>query len=313
FHRPDALETLKRTAINQDYWRDEGGYVNKGPFPPPATEVKIQRLSRDDVTGEAILKITPIHGDTVYYEIGDSEPTTASLRVDSLNNFKTGELQARFLCVDSTCEHQTGAAETWENSINLKYRVFQQGEDWMVELQAYPKGEIRYTTDGSDPKNFGAVYSGPFPVSPESPFVLAIARQDGVSSSQETINVKQYITKTVTIEAENPVAWKRRHTNLTTRNAHAFMERLEKFQGTAYGVTIDVQSNDETQEISYSGAETFGLKGDDFGKLVKCLQDAMHGGQFFLSIERLNFARGQELLDWVADAKTQLQPGETSQ
>ncbi|MEA3347805.1 MAG: DUF499 domain-containing protein, partial [Pseudomonadota bacterium] len=55
FHRPDALETLKRTAINQDYWRDEGGYVNKGPFPPPATEVKIQRLSRDDVTGEAIL------------------------------------------------------------------------------------------------------------------------------------------------------------------------------------------------------------------------------------------------------------------
>jgi len=313
FHRPDALETLKRMAISQDHWRDEGGYVNKGPFPPPATKVKIQRLSRDDVTGEAILKITPVHGDTVYYEFGDSEPTTASLRVESLNNFKIGELQARFLCIDSSGEHRTGTTETWENSINLKYRVFQQGEDWMVELQAYPKGEIRYTTDGSDPKSFGAVYSGPFPVSQESPFILAIARQDGVSSPQETINIKQYITKTVTIEADKPVNWKRRHTNLTTRNAHGFMERLEKFQGTAYGVTIDVLSTDETQEISYSGAETFGLKGDDFAKLVKCLQDAMNGGQFFLSVERLNFARGQDLLDWVADAKTQLQPGETIQ
>jgi len=39
----------------------------------------------------------------------------------------------------------------------------------------------------------------------------------------------------------------------------------------------------------------------------------MDGSQIFLSIERIEFERGQQLLDWVADARTQLQPGEVSQ
>ena len=33
FHRSDGLENLKKTAIHQEMWRDEGGYIDKGPFP----------------------------------------------------------------------------------------------------------------------------------------------------------------------------------------------------------------------------------------------------------------------------------------
>jgi hypothetical protein len=313
FHRPDALETLKNTAISQDRWRDEGGYVNKGPFPPPDTEVRTQRLSRDETTGEVSLKITPVHGDTVYYEIGDNKPTKASARIESFNNFKTSELQLTFLCVDSTDEHSTGSFEVWKNSINLKYRVFQQGDDWMVELKAYPRGDIRYTTDGSDPKGFGAAYDGPFQITEECPFVLAIAQQGGVTSAQEKINVKQHITKEVKVDPGKPVTWRRRHSNLTARAAFEFMERLARYQGTAFGVTIDIQANDDSQEISYTGAETFGLQGEGFEKMVKRLQTAMNGSQVFLSIERIEFEQGQQLLDWVAEAKGKLQPGEVSQ
>jgi hypothetical protein len=313
FHRTDALETLKNTAITQDRWRDEGGYINKGPFPPSDTEVRIQRLSRDETTGEVSLKITPVYGDTVYYETGDNQPTTASGRIDSLNNFKTRELQLAFLCVDSTDEHSTGPSERWKNSINLKYRVYQQGDDWMVELKAYPRGNIRYTTDGSDPKGFGAAYDGPFPITEECPFVLAIAQQDGVTSAQEKINVKQHITKEVKVDPGQPVIWRRRHSNLTARAAFEFMERLSKFQGVAYGVTIDIQANDDSQEISYSGAESYGLQGEDFEKLVKQLQNIMNGSQVFLTIERLQFDKGQQLLDWIAEARGKLQPGEVNQ
>lgn len=313
FHRPDALEILRRTAISQDYWRDEGGYINKGPFPPPDTEVRVQMLSRDPATGEVSLKVTPVHGDTVYYETGESEPTSASGRIDSLNNFKTSELQLTFLCIDSTGEHSTGAADKWRNSINLKHRVYQQGTDWMVELEAYPRGAIRYTTDGSDPKGFGAAYDGPFPVTEECPFVLAIAGQNGVASALEKINVRQYITKEVKVAPARPVTWQHRHANLTARSAFEFMERLGKFQATAYGVTIDVQANDDKQEINYASAESFGLQGEEFEKLVKQLQSTMQGSQVFLTIERLRFARGQQLLDWIAEAKSKLQPGEVDQ
>ena len=313
FHRPDALEALKQTAISQDRWREEGGYINKGPFPPPDTEVRVHRLSRDDTTGEVTLKITPVNGNIVYYEIGNSKPTTASGKIKSFNNFKTSELQLSFLCVDSTGKHNTGPFLTWNNSINLKYRVYQQGNDWMVELKAYPTGNIRYTTDGSDPKGFGATYDAPFTIRKDCPFVLAIAQQDGVTSAQEKINVQQYITEEVEVNPIQPVTWRHLHPNLTARLAFQFMERLNKFQGEAHGVTIDVQANDNTQEISYSGAESHSLQGEDFEKLVKKLQSTMNGSQIFLTVEYIRFDKGQQLLDWIAEAKSQLQPGEVDQ
>jgi len=313
FHRPDALANLKQTAISQDIWRDEGGYINKGPFPPPKTDVKIQRISRNNDNGEATLKITPVHGDKVYYEIGDTDPTKSSMRVEAFNGFKTKELKLKFICVDSKGKHEQGKSEPWQNTINLKYWVYQQGEDWMVELEAYPRGDIRYTTNGSDPKSLGATYDAPFPVPKGCQLVLAIASRDGIVSPQEKIDLIEHIEKIVKLDPAKPAVWKRRHHNLTTRAAFECMKRLKKFNGIAYGITIDILANDKKQDISYSAADNFSLDGERFEKLVKDLQGVMAGSQIFLSIERIEFEKGQFLLDWIADAKTKLQPGEVIQ
>ncbi|MBW1834966.1 MAG: chitobiase/beta-hexosaminidase C-terminal domain-containing protein [Deltaproteobacteria bacterium] len=313
FHRPDALDSLKETSISQDIWRDEGGVINKGPFPPPKTEVRVQKISRNDDTGEATLKIIPVHGDIIYYETGSAEPTTSSMKLDSFNNFKISELKCKFICIDSTGQHKKGNSIPWTNTITLKHRVFQQGDNWMVELKASPNADIRYTTDGSDPKTMGASYNAPFPVPETSPFVLAIAWRNGVSSAQEKINVNDYRKKTVKLDPSKKAVWKRRHTNLTTRDAYAFMERLKKFGGKAYGVTIDIRSNNNDQDISYSTADSFALSGEKFENIVKQLQAVMSGSQIFLNIEWLEFDKAQLLLDWIADAKSSLSPGEVSQ
>lgn len=313
FHRPDALDSLKETSISQDIWRDEGGVINKGPFPPPKTEVSVQKISRNDDTGEATLKITPVHGDIVYYETGSAEPTTSSMKLDSFNNVKISDLKCNFICIDSTGNHKQGGLETWTNTITLKHRVFQQGNDWMVELKASPNADIRYTTDGSDPKTMGAAYDAPFPVPETSAFVLAIAQRNGVSSVQEKINVNDYREKIVKLDPSKKAVWKRRHINLTTRDAYAFIERLKKFEGKAYGVTIDIRSNNNDQDISYITADSFALSGEKFENIVKQLQSVMSGSQIFLNIERLEFDRAQHLLDWIADARSSLSPGEVSQ
>ena len=70
WHRPDALDRLKEQCLHQDLWREEGGFVDKGPFPQPKTGILIKEQSRNDENGEAVLRITPVHGDTVYWEIG---------------------------------------------------------------------------------------------------------------------------------------------------------------------------------------------------------------------------------------------------
>ena len=41
-------------------------------------QVNVQQLSRDPDTGECILKITPINGDKVLYELGGEQPSSAS-------------------------------------------------------------------------------------------------------------------------------------------------------------------------------------------------------------------------------------------
>jgi hypothetical protein len=86
WHRMDALDALKNDLVRKDQWREQGNYVEKPPFPKPHTEVRIQEVQRDHLTGTAILKLTPVHGDTLYYEVGD-KATPASATVTDPRHF----------------------------------------------------------------------------------------------------------------------------------------------------------------------------------------------------------------------------------
>jgi Protein of unknown function (DUF499)/Fn3 associated len=207
FHHPKALEDLKKQMLDREVWVDEGGAINTQP-PPPETSVGIKEISRDEDTGEVTLKISPIYGDDVKYEIGDREPTTASSSVSNAPGgykaFKTKDLCLRFKCFDTQGKNNQGASIPWKNKIVLKHRVFQDSSDWKVEFKAIPKGQIRYTTDGSDPKSYGGIYDSPFVVPESSRFVLAYAESEGIVSEIEKIDTEQYRKKGGIIDIIKP-------------------------------------------------------------------------------------------------------------
>jgi hypothetical protein len=316
-HRPDALDALRTRAINEGHWRDLGDSVEKGPFPPPKTEVQVRLLSRDDKTGEAFLKITPLQGDTVYYEIGDAKPTSGSLRVSDAEggyaNFRTRELKLAFLCVDSTGLHETGDTLRWKNTLAIKHRVFQQGDDWCVELHAVPRGHIRYTTNGADPVVAGGAYDAPFTLPRECRFLLAIAEDGGLSSAVEKIDVQQHRTHTVSVDATHPVVWSRPHHNLTAAKAFEFIDLLEKHQGLAHAVMVDVTGNDIDISLSFIAGDNEKVAGKRLRETVAKMQEIVGGSQVTISTTRIHFERGQQLLDWIAAIHGALQPGEISQ
>jgi hypothetical protein len=317
FHRQSALEDLKQNAINDGFWKEEGSYINAKP-PLEKTSLRVTRSSRNEATGEAVLKITPVHGDTVFYETGSSNPTTASQKVENFAMFKTKELKLKFVCVDSANKRQTGDIVEWVNVITLKNKVYQQGDDWMVKLESTPLAPIRYTTDGSSPKNNGATYEAPFVFPAASPFVLAVAENGGIMSSEEKIDVSQYIKKEVKIDANKKATWKRATgwRNLTSKNAFDFVDRLIKFNANIYGLELDVVANDNNSDISYTVAQETPTKGGDLRSMIKQLQDLIggdKGAQISLSVETVSFEKGQNLNDWVADEKTKLRPGEVVQ
>ncbi len=81
WHHPHALDELKADCLRKDIWREDGGFIDKGPFPQPKTRVAIIEGLRDAETGEATLRVTPVNADTIYYDVGSSA-TTASAKLD---------------------------------------------------------------------------------------------------------------------------------------------------------------------------------------------------------------------------------------
>lgn len=316
-HRPDALDALRTRAVNEGNWRDLGDSVEKGPFPPPKTEVQVRLLSRDDKTGEAFLKVTPLQGDTVYYEIGETKPTTGSLKVSEaeggFNNFRTRELKLTFLCIDSSGAHETGETVVWKNTLAIKHRVFQQGEDWRVELHAVPRGHIRYTTNGADPLTAGGAYDTPFTLPKDCRFVLTVAEEDGLRSVVEKIDVQEHRTHTVSVDPAKPAIWSRTHNNLRAAKAFEFVDLLEKHQGLADAVVVDITGNDSDISLSFIAGDNESVSGLRLRDTVAKMQDIVGGSQVTISTPRIHFERGQQLLDWIAAIHGALQPGEVSQ
>ncbi len=322
FHHPKALEGLKNKMLEREIWVDEGGAINTQP-PPPETSVGIKEISRDEDTGEVTLKISPIYGDDVRYEIGDREPTTASSSVGNAPGgykaFKTKDLCLRFKCFDTEGKNNQGASILWHNKIVLKHRVFQNSDEWKVEFKAIPKGEIRYTTDGSDPKSYGGIYESPVTISETTRFVLAIAESDGIISESEKIDAEQYRKKGGVIEIiqpDKPATWNCKKQGLTAKETYEFIEQLEKYQGDAYGVSLVVTASDESGDVSYDAAPECGFSGTEIKELLQHLQKTFRdgqGSQVSLDVAKVTLERSQFLKDWFAAMKYQPKPGEVQQ
>ncbi len=238
WHHPQALEGLKADCLRKDIWREQGGYVDKGPFPAPKTDVLIQEQIRNDDTGEVTLRVTPVDADTVYYDVG-SAATTASAKVDAAT-LKTREMKVSFLAVDSKGEHQAGEPRLWQNRVTLKHRTYQSGADKRLELRCAPSGTIYYTTDGSDPKLAGAVYDEPFVVPKSATLVLACAECDGVRSDVERIPIDWSESGTVQVDPKRPAVWRPRQGFgfNSTRDSYDFLSRLTKHDALVSGVSI---------------------------------------------------------------------------
>jgi len=309
WHRVDALDSLKTDLILKQQWRDEGGYIEKPPFPKPNTEVRCRQVKRDGDTGEVILSLTPVHGDTIYYEIG-ATATTASVKVEDINNFVTTELEVSFLCVDSQGEHETGEAITWRNAITLKQRIYQQGEDKMMELKSAPPASIRYTTDGSNPKDNGGSYDEPFVIPLNTVCVLAVGEKQGIVSEVLRVDIEWDKKDDFKVNKSLSAIWKREHRPTTTKESYEFLARLKKYQVTVSGVKVFISG---TNWLELTMDENLTLDGDKIENAVNYLRSLLNDGEVEIDAPQLHFPSGQLLLDWVAEVRTQINSYEVEQ
>lgn len=312
WHRTDALDALKDDCVHKDIWREDGGYVDKGPFPQPSTDVLIQELARDDDTGEVTLRLTPVHAEVIYHDVG-AEASTASAKLEG-KTLKVKDLRVSFLAVDSKNEHETGPSKEWTNRITLKHRDYESGDDRRMELRAAPPADIYYTTDGSNPKNTGALYNGDFVIPPGAPMVLAYAKRDGIESVVEQINVSWKGKDKFVIDPQRPATWTRSHGYNSTQDSYDFLERLKKYG--ARVIALQIRIIGESGDKGWVELNTSDQQQVDPQLAEECLEalrKVQTSGQVEITAQALYFDEGLNLQAWVEDAKLTLQEGEAKQ
>ena len=302
WHRPDALDRMKADCFHKDIWREEGSYVNKGPFPKPATGVRVRELSRDDDTGAVKLRLAPVNADRLYAEFGGAA-TPASMAVEGAE-FETAEIRVSFLAVDSKGEHDTGEPVEWSNRITLKSREYPDGDRRMVELRSAPEAPIRYTTDGSDPKVNGGAYEGPFAVPKGVRMVLAVAEKSGVASEVHRRDITDR-QEAKPIDKSRPAVWRPSggFSFQATRNAYGFINRLKKHGASAGGLRFGAQAGGTWGEVSLS--DDVEVDGDRMEQTVEQLRGLVPDGEVSIEARHVRYDTGQRFLDYVAEIRAE--------
>ncbi len=175
---PRKLDDLKLRACQQGKWEDLGnGYVTKKPRPKEATVQVTVEYGPDDA-GKVRLRVVAINAGPaprIHYAEEGQVTTTSAVLADAV--LETTALRVQFLVVDPTEQRPSAPPYEWRGSIKLRCHLNGQGENRRVELFAAPRGTIRYTLDGTEPRN-GKPYEGPISIGAGSARILVFARAD---------------------------------------------------------------------------------------------------------------------------------------
>ena len=182
-----------------------------------------------------------------------------------------------------------------------------------LELKSHPTFEIRYTTDGSNPKEDGGVYTGEIVLPKDCTLVLAAVYSHGTLVEEKSIEVvKGSAKKTVEVDPAKPlsITFGMRVKLTDTASVYKEIDLLESYSGLALA---DVTATIFDKADSESYAETNVSKAKVSPARLRALLDASRDGMFAgvdvnlnLGYKRLHFATGADFLRYVEVKKLDL-------
>lgn len=306
WYHPKALDNLKDKLISQDVWREVTGYIDKEPVRDEKTTVNIQEKSREK-DGSVYLRIIPQYGSVVHYEYG-SDPTTGSQTIEDLENFNTDQVDVRFLCIDPSGEHETGEVVAWKNKIDIRYKTHDENGQKIVTLQAFPQADIKYTTDGSDPREHGGTYESPFPVPDGTKYVQAIAHRDGVWSNELRFEVKD---ERVEVDKSRALTYRTELRTSDTASTYEELEKLTKYNPVLRSIQIDFTVKGERKSswltLQEQGIDMTPKKALELISAVRESLNFVDNVEVTIQVHQgKTFKSGDDFLAWVADEKIDL-------
>ncbi len=100
------------------------------------------------------------------------------------NPYATTALRVSFLVCDVSGQYELGDPVTWTNQLTLRNRLVESSGKRNVELLVSPRGSIRYTQDGREPRD-GTPYSTSVEIGDDEVLLRAFASIDGLETKAD--------------------------------------------------------------------------------------------------------------------------------
>jgi hypothetical protein len=309
---PRTLDNLFADCKQKDLWREHGDYVEKGPFEKEPTSVSFTVKGENEETNKVSLRLHPRFGDKIYYEIG-AAATTTSLKVEDPNNFETAELKVSFLCVDSTSEHPTGEPIEWMRDISVKHKIMEKADGKYMVLKSQPGVNIKYTTDGSDPKGSGGAYDGEFKIPSNATFVQIVAEHGDAFYDSQSIKIEKGKVGSPTIDKAKPLVLSRLLRAVDTSETYDQLTLLKKYAESVKDVHIVLNKKDDQGrdagwiELTLNDKITTNI--EQIENVIDNLKNSfITNGRVNVELElgAIMFKNGQAFLDFANEKKLSL-------
>jgi hypothetical protein len=309
---PKGLETLKSIACNRGLWEDLGnGYVTKKP---KKKRTSVQVIAEPELgdEGKVRLRVNPQNAGPaprIYYA-EDLPVSEASPQLKDGICITTA-LRVNFLVSDPSGQYETGDPVTWANTLVLRNRLSDKADKRNVELFVAPRGTIRFTLDGSEPRE-GTPYSGPITVSDEELLLRVFAEADGLEAKAD-FRFPAKGKKGVQIDDVAPA-------RLVSRTGRKLDSRGKTFEGlsqasekaaTFEGLVLTVGQGSQMISVNVGEIEVDAIFIQEL--LVKVLEKFATDTPVTLTFRKASFASGHDLKEFAVKLGIELMSGDAEQ
>lgn len=309
---PKGLDTLKSIACNRGLWEELGnGYVSKKPK-KKRTSAQVVAESEPDDEGKVRLRVNPQNaGPAPRVHYAEDAPVSEASAQLKDNTYTTAALHVNFLVCDVSGQYETGDPVTWSNKLVLRNKLSEHAGKRSIELFVAPRGVIRYTLEGSEPRD-GTAYRGPI-IIPEGEVLLrAFAEANGLEDKKE-FRFPAKGKKGVQIDDVKSAC-------LVSRTGRKLDSRGKTFEGlkqaaeksvTFESIVLTVGQGNQMIAVNVGEIEVDGSFIDAL--LAKVLEKFTADTPVNMTFRKAHFKSGHDLKDFAEKLGIELQQGEIEQ
>lgn len=309
----NGLDQLRKVAEQRGTWRyTDDGYIEKGPFEKPKTDVVLVERGYDEETGEATIEVTPRdagRAPRVYYDTQPKVTAQSSRLTDS--KLTTDATRVWFVAEDANGEYEAGEPKAWSNRLTITHQPRDGVGNRSVELKVVPRGIIKYTLTGANPAE-GTLYERPIEIGQEETTIYCYAEDAGVSA-RRNFTIPPAGNQGIHIEPGKQAKLKKRIGAESTPDTFKVLTRAKNVGARLSELSIEVGTGTRTASLRFGKDGV--LSAEQLEKVIATLREALGDemAEVRLRVHGIEFANGHDLSEFVKEWGLTVGPNEVEQ